>query len=61
VDGLISVPSVAPVPGATDLSTEEDKDKGHAIGEMSTNNIPEVGNAGTATQKPIEQGVNNGR
>jgi len=58
--GLISVPTVAPVPGAIDISTNADQNKGHAIGEMSTENIPSIGNAGTTTQKPIEQGVNNG-
>lgn len=55
-----SVPTVAAVPGAENASTDADEDKGHAVNEMSTERIPPVGNAGTSTQKPIEQGSNNG-
>jgi len=55
-----SVPSVEAVPGARDITADEDMDKGHAIGKMSTDNIEYIGNPGTETKRPIEQGVNNG-
>jgi hypothetical protein len=52
-----SVPTVDKVPGAEDTSTESDKTKGHAIGEMSTDGIPKLGNGGNAGS--VEQGSNN--
>jgi RHS repeat-associated protein len=52
-----SVPTVAPVPGSTDITDVSDADKGHAINEMSTTGIPNLGNGGD--EKCIEQGSNN--
>ena len=53
-----SVPSVERVPGAKDISTKDDADKGHAVKDMSTDGIPKVGNGGDTKSK--EQGSNNG-
>lgn len=55
-----SVPTVDAPPNAENATADEDADKGHAIDQMSDTKIPPVGNAGTSTQKPIEQGSNNG-
>ena len=52
-----SVPTVGKVPGAEDTSTKEDANKGHAIGEMSTDGIPKLGNGGRPAT--VEQGCNN--
>lgn len=59
---LNSVPSVAPIPGVKDISTEEDKLKGHAIKPMSYDLIPTLGNGPQNPDKvnpPIQQGSNN--
>jgi hypothetical protein len=52
-----SVPTVAPVPGSENLLDPSDANEGHAIEEMSTTGIPNLGNGGDA--KTIEQGSNN--
>jgi hypothetical protein len=52
-----SIPTVAPIPGAKDISSESDANKGHAVSEMSLDKIPELGNGGK--EKKIEQGSNN--
>lgn len=52
-----SVPTVAPVPGAENTTDPADADKGHAINEMSTSKIPNLGNGGTPGK--IEEGCNN--
>ncbi|MEO6833363.1 MAG: hypothetical protein ABI378_12515 [Chitinophagaceae bacterium] len=57
---LNSMPTVGAIPQAENATMKEDADKGHAIAPMSSGNIPHVGNAGTSTQKPIEEGSNNG-
>jgi hypothetical protein len=57
-----SVPSVAPVPDAENLSKifpSDDANHGHDIGKMSDSHIPDIGNPGTESKKPIEQGSNN--
>jgi RHS repeat-associated protein len=56
-----SVPTVAPIPGVKNISSKSDADKGHAISELSTDNIKNSDNAGTETKKPIEQGVDNSK
>lgn len=58
--GGVSVPTVGKVNGATDITMPEEKDKSHEIGEMGVNGIPNVGNAGTKSRKPVEQVSNNG-
>ena len=52
-----SVPTVGKVPGAKDTTDPSDADKGHAVDEMSTTNIPNLGNGGNAGS--VEQGSNN--
>lgn len=56
-----SVPTVGPVsvPEGNDLSTKEDKSKGHAIKFMSVQGIKRLGNNGNRSARPIEQGNNN--
>ncbi|MEO7461909.1 MAG: RHS repeat-associated core domain-containing protein [Ferruginibacter sp.] len=58
--GGVSVPGVGKVKGATDITTPDEKDNSHEIGKMTTDGIPNVGNAGTQSKKPVEQGSNNG-
>jgi hypothetical protein len=48
-----SVPTVAKVPGAIDITDPSDANKGHAIEEMSTSKIPNLGNGGT--KRSVEQ------
>ena len=55
-----SVPTVGAVPGANNISTPKDANAGHAIENMSDGGIPYIGNAGTKTQEPIQEGCNNG-
>jgi RHS repeat-associated protein len=52
-----SVPGVGKVPGAKDTTDPSDATKGHAVSEMSTTNIPELGNGGN--KRSGEQGINN--
>ena len=54
-----SVPTVAPIPGVKNVSSQADADKGHAIGDLSTSGINPKGGAGTQTKKPVEEGNNN--
>jgi len=54
-----SVPTVAPVKGAENTTSESDENEGHAVKNMSVDGVPAVGGAGTSTQKPIEEGNNN--
>ena len=58
--GGISVPVVGKVKNAQDITLPEEKNNSHEIGEMKTGGIPAVGNAGTQSKKPVEQGSNNG-
>lgn len=52
-----SVPTVSDVPLAENTTDETDEDNGHAIEEMSTSQIPGLGNGGK--QQSVEQGNNN--
>jgi RHS repeat-associated protein len=54
-----SVLTVGKIPKSEDITDPLDADKGHPIGEMSTTRIPSIGNAGTESKRPIEQGNNN--
>lgn len=58
-----SVPTVGKVPRAEDLSKdyEPDQNRGHDIGQMDTEGIPNLGNNGNRSARPIEQGSNNER
>ena len=58
--GGISVPGVGKVKGTQDITMPEEKDNSHEIGDMKTGGIPTIGNAGTESKKPVEQGSNNG-
>jgi hypothetical protein len=52
-----SVPTVGPVLGSKDISTTDDKTKGHNIQRMSRDRIKPLGNGGD--KRDIEQGSNN--
>ena len=56
----ISVPTVGKVNGAQDITAPEEQTNSHEIGKMGVTGIPTVGNAGTQSKKPVEQGNNNG-
>jgi len=59
VGGKDGVLTVAPVAGAINTSDASDAQKGHAISEMSTSKIPNLGNNGGKTDRPVQQGSNN--
>ncbi|MDP2188134.1 MAG: RHS repeat-associated core domain-containing protein [Sphingobacteriaceae bacterium] len=56
-----SVPTVAKIPGAEDLSLTNplDQNRGHEIGQMDIKGVPFLGNNGGRSSRPIEQGNNN--
>jgi RHS repeat-associated protein len=54
-----SVPGVAAISGAKDITSKLELTKGHSINTMDASNVPFFGNGGQQTHKPIEQGVNN--